>query len=104
MQPLTTNEETPMGTIKIEELILPTNPTDIKNLKIQIEACVAERQQIKDKQSFIRDEVAALSEKYSIPKKILNKSITVQFNANYDEVAKVDDEFQAFTETVFNGS
>lgn len=68
------------------EVIIPSNPVDLKALKSEIEACVDAKVRARGEQEFIKATVDALAEKFELPKKLISKLINTAYKANIDSV------------------
>ena len=90
-----------MSIKEIEEFMMPSSETDRKAIKEDLEAMANALQRIEDERSFIKDKVALLAEKFTIPKKVLNKMAKTVHKQNYLDVAAESDQFTTAYETLY---
>jgi hypothetical protein len=91
-----------MTTINTNQIILPSNPADLKAIKSEVNACVDAMTRIAAEKDFISETVSALAEKYELPKSTLNKMVRVHFKRNMEEVVAQAEELETAYETVMN--
>lgn len=77
---------------------MPTNPDDKKNILRAAQEICDSYTRIQGEKDFIKAEVEALSEKYEIPKKILNRFVRAFYKANIKDVKGETEELVAFYE------
>jgi hypothetical protein len=75
-----------MNMVATQELIIPSNPQDLKDLKSEIDACVDAKVRMAGEQAFISECTKALAEKFEIPRKYINKLVNTAFKLNMDSV------------------
>ena len=90
-----------MSIKEIEEFMMLSSETDRKAIKEDLEAMANALQRIEDERSFIKDKVALLAEKFTIPKKVLNKMAKTVHKQNYLDVAAESDRFTTAYETLY---
>ena len=66
---------------------LPSSQADRDKIKKVLEEISGQHQMIDDKKLFIKEAIEALSEEYSIPKKILSKAATLLYKNSYAEAS-----------------
>lgn len=83
-----------------DDYTVPSDPKVQKKIRDAVYDISAQLQMIQDRREAIKEMVAAIHEEVGIPKKVMNKMARTHFKGNYQEVAKEDDVFQLFYETL----
>lgn len=84
-----------------QEFIMPTNPADLKKIKDMVIELSGQLQMIDDRKLYIKEAVAALSEEFTIPKKVLNDMAKTHFKQNYRDKSQESEVFSLVYESVF---
>jgi hypothetical protein len=73
------------------EVILPSNPADKKEIVDAFEEIGNAWIRASAEREFVKDAIAALSEKFDIPKKVLSKLAKIHYKASIDAVEHEND-------------
>ena len=74
-----------------QDLIIPSNPADLKDIKSEVQACVDAKTRMAGERDFISETTKALAEKFEVPRKYINKLVNTAYKLNMDSVkAEVD--------------
>ncbi len=68
------------------EVIIPSDPAARKEIVRVLDEISNAFVRIAGERDFVKEEVAALAEKYDLPKKILNKMAKIHHNQNIEKV------------------
>lgn len=82
------------------EIVLPSSPTDLKNIQAAIKDVNDCMMRIAAERDVIKDIVADLSEKYEIPKKFFNRLARTYFKQNFEKEVAEHDDFEVLYEAV----
>jgi len=78
--------------------VIPNNPEDKKNILKSTQEICDSFTRIQGERDFIKAEIEALSEKFEVPKKILNRFVKAYYKANIKDVASESEELVEFYE------
>jgi hypothetical protein len=81
-----------------------SNPEDRKNIKLVLDEISNSMVRIAGEREYIKEAISDMSEKYEIPKKILNKMARIYHKQNFTEMVDENDELEALYENVVSGS
>jgi hypothetical protein len=86
--------------MKTNEIVVPSNPTDLKTIMSAIKDVNDCMIRISSERDVIKDIIADLSEKYEIPKKYFNKMAKTYYKQSFDKEASEADDFVQLYESV----
>lgn len=85
-------------------IILPSNPADRKKILDAMQEISNSYTRIEGEKSYVKEAVAALSETYKIPKRVLNKLSKTLHKGNFEEEAGQFEDFSDLYETLFGSA
>lgn len=72
--------------VEILEIIIPSNPADRQDILRNFDEISNALVRVAGERDFIKETIAAISEKYDLPKKVLNKLAKIHQMQNIDAV------------------
>lgn len=85
-----------------QQLIIPSNPQDLKDIKSEIDACVDAKTRMAGEQEFIAETTKALAEKFELPRKYFNKLVNTAYKLNMDTIKAETDSLDEFYTAVMS--
>lgn len=76
-----------------KEIVVPSNPADLKNIKVAIRDINDCLIRIAAEREAIKDIVADLAEKYELPKRYVNRMAKTYYKQSFDKEATEHDDF-----------
>ncbi len=81
-------------------IVIPSSPADQADILRVMRDISDSMLKIEAQKAYQKDEIAALAEKYDLPKKYLNKMARTYHKNSYDQDRKASEDFSVLYETV----
>lgn len=81
-------------------IVIPTNPADQKAIKDAVREASDSMVRIESEKEQIKTIVEMVSEKYELPKKVVNRLVKTYHKSTYDQETVEQDDFRELYETI----
>lgn len=87
-----------MSDFEMSSFPMPSNPADIKHIMDVMFEISGSKARVEGERDFQKEAIGELSEKFGIPKKMLNRFAKAYHKQNYHEEKAQDAEFEALVD------
>lgn len=85
----------------VSTLVLPSNPADRKAIKAALQEISGSKTRAEAERDYQKDTIAEISEKYELPKPLLNKLANAYHQSNRDAVVADVEDFNLAYDAIF---
>jgi hypothetical protein len=96
----TTTKESEFTMTVVQTFIMPSSPADRKIIMDAMVEISASMTRMEGEKEYIKEAISELTDKFSIPKKLLNRFAKTYHKQNYTDELGADSEFETLVQTL----